>query len=281
MKKIFAVLLLLFASSASSLPVAIDTCILAGTCSYGGISNAVVIDGTPVWVHNLFDSRSGSMEQKVLMEYQLGASSHIDNVGYDWDADQTLPLQTTPITGQVWLEANTSYDLTNPLHALTLYFDQATPSGAPANIWHDSSFPPADEQHLLITTGGLLSGTGETYMDCCDWPTTPPSPFSSTASSNPSLFDSTGNVTLSCLAEGCGAGAMLSLLGMQYTQAGNNALLTINPAEARSLLYFTAGGYEGYTHTTYSMSAVPLPSAVWLFGSGIIGLVGIAKHKKS
>lgn len=30
-----------------------------------------------------------------------------------------------------------------------------------------------------------------------------------------------------------------------------------------------------------SISAVPIPSAVWLFGSGLIGLVGIARRKKA
>ena len=29
------------------------------------------------------------------------------------------------------------------------------------------------------------------------------------------------------------------------------------------------------------VSAVPILAAVWLFGSGIVGLIGIAKHKKS
>ena len=29
------------------------------------------------------------------------------------------------------------------------------------------------------------------------------------------------------------------------------------------------------------LSAVPIPAAVWLFGSGLIGLIGIAKRKKA
>jgi len=40
------------------------------------------------------------------------------------------------------------------------------------------------------------------------------------------------------------------------------------------------------SNTTYNLadiavSAVPIPPAVWLFGSGVIGLIGIAKRKKS
>ncbi len=38
----------------------------------------------------------------------------------------------------------------------------------------------------------------------------------------------------------------------------------------------------GYTESTQTVSAavVPIPAAVWLFGSGLLGLVGIARHKK-
>jgi len=30
-----------------------------------------------------------------------------------------------------------------------------------------------------------------------------------------------------------------------------------------------------------SISAVPVPTAVWLFGSGLVGLIGVARHKKA
>ena len=33
--------------------------------------------------------------------------------------------------------------------------------------------------------------------------------------------------------------------------------------------------------TALSVSAVPIPAAVWLFGSGIIGLIGVARRKKA
>lgn len=37
----------------------------------------------------------------------------------------------------------------------------------------------------------------------------------------------------------------------------------------------------GGTATVSSVSAVPVPAAVWLFGSGLLGLVGIARRKKA
>ena len=33
--------------------------------------------------------------------------------------------------------------------------------------------------------------------------------------------------------------------------------------------------------TTIVVSAIPVPAAVWLFGSGLLGLVGIARRKKA
>lgn len=32
---------------------------------------------------------------------------------------------------------------------------------------------------------------------------------------------------------------------------------------------------------TVAPSAVPLPATVWLFGSGLLGIIGISRHKKS
>ena len=48
--------------------------------------------------------------------------------------------------------------------------------------------------------------------------------------------------------------------------------------------YLAAGGFpslELYTlHLSGTISAVPAPAAVWLFGSGLIGLIGLARRKK-
>ncbi len=43
-----------------------------------------------------------------------------------------------------------------------------------------------------------------------------------------------------------------------------------NPGESRD----TISGH------LVALSSVPLPATVWLFGSGLIGLVGVARHKK-
>jgi len=50
--------------------------------------------------------------------------------------------------------------------------------------------------------------------------------------------------------------------------------------------YFVSFFGEAGASTSYGMygieiSQVPLPAAVWLFGSGLLGLIGIAKRKKA
>ncbi len=39
-------------------------------------------------------------------------------------------------------------------------------------------------------------------------------------------------------------------------------------------------GSMGGTPVSLNISAVPVPAAVWLFGSGLVGLIGIARHRK-
>lgn len=270
-------LLFLLSGKVIALPVAIDNCILAGTCFYNG---PVHFNNNLVNAHFLTDFRDGTPVQKVLMEYQLGAGSHNESVSIDPNLFQPLPVQKTGITGSLWLEASQNYDLTSSFHAMSLYFDQGTPDTAPFVAWQDTL---SNKQNLLISTDGLLSGIGESYVGCCEinfFPA-PFSPFSLSSATSPNLFDSHGLPPLACAADGCYNGSILNLVGLLYTQVGNNATLNLNPLDQRELVYFTAQGFEGYTHNAYTMSNVPIPAAVWLFGSGLVGLIGIARRKKS
>ncbi len=44
---------------------------------------------------------------------------------------------------------------------------------------------------------------------------------------------------------------------------------------------YVAEADPNYIAGTWSVSAVPVPAAVWLFGSGLLGLIGIAGRKKA
>ena len=61
-----------------------------------------------------------------------------------------------------------------------------------------------------------------------------------------------------------------TLLGTQWLLAGPNG--ETNPNDPTIPTYISA---------TVNVSAVPVPPAVWLFGSGLIGMIGIARRRKT
>ena len=59
--------------------------------------------------------------------------------------------------------------------------------------------------------------------------------------------------------------------------------LTVNSAAgiATLLAYEQPFGAETLERISFTTQTVPLPTAAWLFGSGLIGLIGIARRKKA
>ncbi|MCW9025356.1 MAG: VPLPA-CTERM sorting domain-containing protein [Gammaproteobacteria bacterium] len=57
----------------------------------------------------------------------------------------------------------------------------------------------------------------------------------------------------------------------------------VTPLKIEELRNFHAygKGYKGFDKPSIKVSPVPVPAAVWLFMSGLIGMVGIARRKKS
>jgi hypothetical protein len=66
----------------------------------------------------------------------------------------------------------------------------------------------------------------------------------------------------------------LFLLGRNFLPVGS---LTAQSALGQAMLTILAGSGNG--QLTFTASAVPIPAAVVLFGSGLIGLIGIARRK--
>jgi hypothetical protein len=86
-----------------------------------------------------------------------------------------------------------------------------------------------------------------------------------------------------CLASTCEAGAVFNLLNMQYLQTGLTAQLTLNPADQRGLLYsqYQDWASDDTWYRSQSYEVVPIPTALWLFGSGLLGLIGVARESQN
>ena len=63
--------------------------------------------------------------------------------------------------------------------------------------------------------------------------------------------------------------------------AVNGAVITAaSPAFPGFQPFFTGNLTKSVTHTDGPPPAVPVPAAVWLFGSGLVGLVGVARRRR-
>ena len=73
---------------------------------------------------------------------------------------------------------------------------------------------------------------------------------------------------------------------LESVQAGQGFFIGIsNPLIASATFSYVStqsvAGFSLDDITFGSVSAVPIPAAVWLFGSGLLGLVGVARRKKA
>jgi hypothetical protein len=59
--------------------------------------------------------------------------------------------------------------------------------------------------------------------------------------------------------------------GVTAPPTDNPATWVISPTETMA----------GYAFASFEVSAVPVPAAIWLFGSGLLGLIGVARRKKA
>ena len=71
-----------------------------------------------------------------------------------------------------------------------------------------------------------------------------------------------------------------------YTTTDNGLLIQETSMSLGALIGFVdieldADSLSGVTFDDLSYGAVPIPAAVWLFGSGLIGLIGVARRKKA
>jgi hypothetical protein len=122
-----------------------------------------------------------------------------------------------------------------------------------------------DDSALIGGTGTILFGSG----------------------SGNSLSIDAGNLTFTEANDSTYAltGASLTLASGDLSIFDYAAISGTNGAPANFDSFFLSFGADidlvGTWRTTVQMTPVPIPAAVWLFGSGLLGLVGIARRKKT
>ena len=75
--------------------------------------------------------------------------------------------------------------------------------------------------------------------------------------------------------------AICSQCGSVWTAGDidNESMFTVPSADTYAIVFSGISGFE--LAADLSPVVVPVPAAVWLFGSGLIGLVGVARRKKA
>lgn len=94
------------------------------------------------------------------------------------------------------------------------------------------------------------------------------------------VYDADDNLLHSITLIGGDPGTGDGLLTLINFSTGFTGTDSIRRLEFEGFGVLTAGT-TGYAVDNFSYSLVPVPAAVWLFGSGLISLIGLARHKQS
>jgi len=245
--------------SAPVFPSEIQACISTAVCS-----NPTLVQQAPTF--SAYSYLDGGIS-KYLLEYNLWPSSN-----------ESTNFSTTQLSGAAWVSANATYDLTQERHLFNLYLDGVAPT--PTNLWIFDS--DGLDVGLSMTTTDLLAGSSFFRL----WEDQSAGGFflegdlGTHGDLGQGMYPLAENHSfVPCLADTCEVGAKLNLLNMQYFQSGSIAQLILNLEDQRGLLYTQYRDWEGDDtwYRSQSYEVVPIPAAVWLFGTGLIGLIGVAK----
>jgi hypothetical protein len=123
---------------------------------------------------------------------------------------------------------------------------------------------------FVVASPGSVFGSGLLY-----------STVTNTAGKNKCDSSFTGTITKNCLFDGGPFGGPVPTKSMVWMLASTDP----DGDGVMGIPMATGGPFAGFNanfnaNMAMTPDAVPVPAAVWLFGSGLLGLVGIARRKK-
>lgn len=246
----------------TSLPTEIQSCIGDGQCIFGPRNLTSIAEHQGADLFTYQELSSGSLISKFLVRYTL---SDAYQVSYD---------VVMPSAGYIWLGGNTQYNQASQTHDFSLYLDQVSP--LPLDLTNFSS-SHGNTIHLGLSSNDLLAGGAHwsVYADETNG-------FTVYESGSLVTDGVTSDASL-CLAGGCGADATFNTVFLQFLANGTTLDLVpiLNTTDSRAILYQQRRYYDDgsefwadYQEQVHSVQTVPLPAAVWLFASGLLGLIG-------
>lgn len=241
----------------SELPGSIQSCITAGACL---VSNVSAYDSGTASAFQITQNTGSGIENNWLVRYSLVPPS---------GQSRLEPPVDDSFSGYLWMLAKDSYSASESAHSFTLYLDKVSPGPF-------SMFGQSGDLELFMPTVDLLAGSSyRTYG--IDY-----------ALNSYDLGNLSGEVAIPCVAEGCETHAQLNLLQLAYADLGSTIMLTgFNPSDTRGLAFTQYETFPCYGDPscamhdvqTFYVSAVPIPAAAWLFGSGLAVLIGAMRRK--
>jgi hypothetical protein len=251
----------------SDLPASIQSC---SPCS---VNLTSVVDlylpasggGMSLFAFNHTQVSGGPLVQDWLVRYSLGPSSAQSTIYLNAPYNQSN--HTDQLAGNLWMSVQNQYSPTDAAsHPFVLYVDKISPIPDDYNFYY-SDIP------LTMPVADILAGSS----------------FYSGGQTTSCQTYSSGNLAgaLPMPPADCGvyAAAQLDLVGLTFQNYGSYIGFSgVNSSDTRSLVFTQSSGehanFQGDYDSvqTYNISSVPLPGALWLFGSGLLGLVSIMRR---
>ena len=181
--------------------------------------------------------------------------------------------------GYLWMQVKTRYNDTTAPHAVTLFMDKVTPTPSALFGQNDPGFTPYADANgdlsLFVTTADLLAG--RSYVTLAD-------NGEYGYSSGGSL---SGELPIICLAEGCQISMQLNLAQLTFATSGTSVQFAgFNPGDTRGQVFTQTSAYYTYDISygmtqTFAISAVPEPSAYWMFAGGLGLVAAVARRRRA